>query len=157
MFIGYSIDGLVQSGYKMFYFLFFILACKVFIAFLFRRLDTRIYEPLELYFKQNYYENGLNCNIEISTIDANLNLVQSCSEYLRLFVFNNVYILMGIVIPLCYIFTEAGICVFAFSLIVIIAVLLIQFHFRKSINVLVCDIRDENERRREIIGKNNII
>lgn len=155
-YIGLAIDGLASGEYNSFKVLMFILIVERILGFLYRLCDTRVYEKIAVCFKEKYFLKATSQNIDTAEIDANVELVEHFSEFLRLFIIN-ISGVLGIVFPLYYLHTNTEIKVLLITILFTVIVLCLQFYFCNSKQKEVNHIKDENEKRRGIIGKRDVL
>lgn len=156
MLIGLVIDDLASGNYEMFLVFLVVLLIEVFLGFLYRRYDTRIYERISVQFKEKYFENAIEQEIKISEIDANSELIDDFSEFLRFFVLR-LMSTFSIIIPLIYLHFEVDICVMLAAIVTITIALFVQNPLQRGMQQEISRIRDENEKRRDIIGKRDLL
>lgn len=156
MLIGLAIDDLASGKYELSSLLLFALVVKAILEFLYRRYDTRIYDKISVAFKNKYFTDAIEHGIKTSEIDANSELIDDFSEFLRFFVLNIMKI-FSIIVPIIYLFIEADSWVALAAGLITAAVIILQFPLQRDMQQEISRIRDENEKRRDIIGKRDIL
>ena len=154
-YIGLAIDGLASGEYEGFVFLLIIMFSEGILGFLYRRLDTRVYEKITIHFKEEYFLKATSQNINTAEIDANIELVEHFSEFLRMFIINLSGVL-GILFPLHYLYINTETKVLMIATLITVMIICLQFYFSNSKQKEVNHTKDENEKRWNIIGQRNI-
>jgi len=154
--IGNAIDGLLESRYFWFICLFIFLLVEAVFGFIYRVCDTRLYEKISVQFKEKYFSNAVEQGINTSEIDANSELIDEFSDFLRLFMIK-IMTFFGVIVPLIYLYFETDNYVMLAAILTIIIVLFLQSPLQRGMQHEISRIRDENEKRRDIIGKRDIL
>ena len=154
--IGKAIDGLLEGKYLWFICLFIFLLVEVVFGLIYRVCDTRVYEKITVQFKEMYFLNAIEQGINTSEIDANSELIDEFSDFLHFFIIK-IMTFFGVIVPFIYLYFEANNYVMLAAILTIIIVLFLQNPLQRDMQHEVSHIRDENEKRRNIIGKRDIL
>ncbi|MBR4892856.1 MAG: hypothetical protein IKZ35_02615 [Clostridia bacterium] len=150
--IGKAIDGLFDNSFLWLFVLIGAYLFNVLIGYFNNIDDDIVYNRIKLKYRNRYYHNAINRNIATSTIDANVELVDSVVDFIRCFVAN--YLEKGFMLfaALIFVFSNFGFQIQATVFFACLISVFIGIVANKKMIPNLNALYDVNEERRVKIG-----
>ena len=150
--IGKAIDGLFDNNFLWLFVLIGAYLFNVLMGYFNNIDDDIVYNRIKLEYRNRYYHNAINRNIATSTIDANVELVDSAVDFIRCFVAN--YLEKGFMLfaALIFVFSNFGFQIQAIVFFACLISVFIGIVANKKMIPNLNTLYDVNEERRVKIG-----
>lgn len=153
--IGYAIDCLINQKYMGLIILIVLYLINVIINYFNNTNDDIVYNTIKSEFRVKYYENALKKNLDISTIEANIELVDKPVEFIRCFCTNYLNCIGMLCFSLLFLFKNFSIIIKIFICFLSIVATIIGIYFNKQQIPNLNELYRLKEKQRDKIGSRN--
>lgn len=150
--IANAIDGLIDKSSKAFIIFVIVEIFGIVIGTLNRFLDTRVYSKIIQEFSVKYYDEKINRNLDISTVNARLDYIDDLSGFLESDVPNITRVFFGIVVSMIYLYCTHSKAIFISSVLISCVSLFISYKYKKKSMLIEKNNRDIREFEYDVKG-----
>lgn len=153
--IGCAIDGLINQRYIGLIILIVLYLINVVINYFNNTNDDIVYNTIKSEFRVRYYENALKRNLNTSTIEANIELVDKPVEFIRCFCVNYLNCIGMLCFSLFFILNNFSFFIKIYVVALSIVAALIGICFNKKQIPNLNKLYSIKEKQRDKIGSRN--
>ena len=150
--IGKAIDGLFNNDFLWLFVLIGAFLFNALMGYLNNLHDDIVYSRIKLKYRNRYYSNAVNRNVATSTIDANVELVDSIADFIRCFVADYLEKVFMLFAAMIFVFRNFGFKIQATVFLACLISIFIGIVTNKKMMPNLNALYDDNEERRVKIG-----